>query len=95
MSSAWPVAPAAVALDLLDDHERALADRLLADDPLFRAEVERLRATAGALARLDRDAWRPPAPPPLPDAPIPAPPRPCAVRRRARGGASRSRRPPR
>ena len=74
MSPGWPVAPAAVALDLLDDRERVLADRLLADDPLFRAEVERLCATAGALAQLDRDAWRPPAPPPLPDARIPAPP---------------------
>ena len=81
MSPAWPVAPAAVALDLLDDRERALADRLLADDPLFRAEVERLRATAGALTRLDRDAWRPPAPPPLPDAPLPAPPAAVPVRR--------------
>ena len=81
MSPGWPVAPAAVALDLLDDRERALADRLLADDPLFRAEVERLRATAGALAQLDRDAWRPPAPPPLPDAPLPAPPAAVPVRR--------------
>jgi hypothetical protein len=81
MSPGWPVAPAAVALDVLDDRERVLADRLLADDPLFRAEVERLRATAGALARLDRDAWRPPAPPPLPDEPAPVPPGAVAVRR--------------
>lgn len=79
--SSWPVAPAAVAMDLLDDRERALADRLLADDPLFRAEVERLRATAGALARLDRDAWRPPAPPPAADTPVTAPPAAIRVRR--------------
>ena len=79
--SSWPVAPAAVAMDLLDDRERALADRLLADDPLFRAEVERLRATAGALARLDRDAWRPPSPPPLPDDHLPALPAVVSVRR--------------
>jgi anti-sigma-K factor RskA len=67
MSPRWTVRPAAVALGLLDEGERPVAERLLADDPLFRAEVERLRATAGALNGLDLTSWRPVAPPPLDD----------------------------
>ncbi len=67
MSPRWAVPPAAVALDLLDERERAVAERLLSDDPQFRAEVERLRATTRALAALDRQSWRPSAPPPLDD----------------------------
>jgi anti-sigma-K factor RskA len=67
MSAArWPVAPAAVALDLLDADEQPVAARLIAQDAAFRAEVERLRATTGALVALDADAWDP-APPPLLD----------------------------
>ncbi len=61
----WPLPPAAVALDALSDEERALADRLLADDPTFRAEVERLRSATSALASLERTAWEPVPPPPL------------------------------
>jgi anti-sigma-K factor RskA len=60
----WPIAPAAVALDALDAHERALAERLLAEDPTFRAEVDRLRAMTAALTTLEPTAWDPvPAPP--------------------------------
>jgi anti-sigma-K factor RskA len=63
----WPIAPAAVALDALDERERPLAVRLLAEDPTFRAEVDRLRATTFALTTLDRTAWEPVPPPPLRD----------------------------
>lgn len=63
----WPLRPAAVALDALDDHERAIAERLLAEDPTFRAEVDRLRVAAAALGDLDRTAWEPVPPPPLGD----------------------------
>jgi anti-sigma-K factor RskA len=73
----WPVRPAAVALDVLDDHERRLAERLLVDDPTFRAEVDRLRVATTGLRELDRTAWEPVPPPPLP-----------AVGARRRGPAS-------
>jgi anti-sigma-K factor RskA len=63
----WPLRPAAVALDALDDHERAIAERLLAEDPTFRAEVDRLRVATAALGDLDRTAWEPVPPPPLGD----------------------------
>jgi anti-sigma-K factor RskA len=79
----WPIAPAAVALDVLDDRERPLAVRLLADDPTFRAEVDRLRATASALTALDRTAWEPVPPPPLRDV-APAAEGAAPRRRRAR-----------
>jgi anti-sigma-K factor RskA len=90
VSARWAVRPAAVALDLLDDRERPVAERLLADDPQFRAEVDRLRATTAALHDLDLGSWRPVAPPPLDDdrAVTLRPPRP---RRRA-GAALRRRR---
>jgi anti-sigma-K factor RskA len=82
MSAArWPVAPAAVALDLLDPAERPLAQRLAAQDPAFRAEVTRLRATTAALAALGADAWELEAPPPL-DAHEAAPVAPRAEARR-------------
>jgi len=61
----WPLPPAAVALDVLEPDERAVADRLLADDPTFGAEVDRLRATTAALATVDPIAWDPVPPPPL------------------------------
>jgi anti-sigma-K factor RskA len=64
---AWPIAPATVALGLLAGDERAIADRLLAEDPTFRAEVDRLRATTTALTALDRLGWEPVPPPPLGD----------------------------
>jgi anti-sigma-K factor RskA len=84
----WPVAPAAVALEVLDDRERPLAVRLLAEDPTFRAEVDRLRATAGALATLDRIAWEPVSPPALR---VPA----TAAAESRRGLRRGARRPPR
>ena len=66
MSAArWPVAPAAVALDLLEPEEQPVAARLVAEDPSFRAEVERLRSTTAALVGLDQEAWEPEAPPAL------------------------------
>ncbi len=61
----WPIRPAAVALDLLDGDERAVAERLMVDDPSFRAEVERLRATANGLGGLEAEIWRPEPPPAL------------------------------
>jgi anti-sigma-K factor RskA len=67
VSPRWTVRPAEVALDLLDERERSVAERLMADDPLFRAEVDRLRATTAALRDLDHASWRPDAPPPLDD----------------------------
>jgi anti-sigma-K factor RskA len=61
----WPLAPAAVALDALEPDERPLADRLLAEDPTFRAEVDRLRTTTATLSTLDATTWDPVPPPPL------------------------------
>jgi anti-sigma-K factor RskA len=86
----WPLSPAAVALDALDPGEEALAARLLEGDAAFRAEVERLRATAATLGGLAPDAWSAEEPPPLRlaatiaepgDAPLPAQ-RPGRMRRR-------------
>jgi anti-sigma-K factor RskA len=71
MSAArWPVSPAAVALDALAPEDEALATRLLATDPAFRAEVERLRATAATLGALPDEAWALEPPPPLQLAPV-------------------------
>jgi anti-sigma-K factor RskA len=67
MSPRWPVRPADVVLDLVDERDRPVAERLLAEDPHFRAETERLRALAGTLAELDLEGWRPAVPPPLDD----------------------------
>ena len=67
MSPRWPVRPADVALDLLEGRDRAVAERLLADEPAFRAETERLRALTRALGELELQAWRPASPPPLDD----------------------------
>jgi anti-sigma-K factor RskA len=80
------VRAAEVALGQLDERTRALAERRLAEDPAFRAEVDRLRATADALAGLESSAWRPEAPPPLDDdrAMTLRPPQPVRPRRRAR-----------
>lgn len=80
----WPIAPAAVALGTLDDRERPLAIRLLADDPTFRAEVDRLRATTRALTDLDRTAWEPVPPPPLRADVLAAPQEPARAPRRRR-----------
>jgi anti-sigma-K factor RskA len=86
---AWPIAPATVALGLLDDHERAVADRLLAADPTFRAEVERLRAATAALTTLDRLGWEPVPPPPLGDLGAREAPRGMAARARLRAVGAR------
>jgi anti-sigma-K factor RskA len=88
-ASGWPIAPAAVALDLLDADEHALAERLLADDPTFRAEVERLRTATAALPALDRTAWEPVPPPPLASDVIATPQDPPAARRAWRAGRAR------
>jgi anti-sigma-K factor RskA len=64
----WPIAPAAVALDLLEEDERAVAAQLLAGDAAFAAEVARMRAASGALEALGGDAaaWAlEDAPPPV------------------------------
>ena len=90
----WPIRPAAVALDLLDGDERAVAERLLVDDPSFRAEVERLRATAGVLGGLEAELWRLEAPPALDVDRVAAAataPRPQAVARAAAPPARRAR----
>jgi anti-sigma-K factor RskA len=83
MSARWTLRPAEVALDLLAERDRPVAERLMADDPLFRAEVDRLRATTAALQGLDLGSWRPVAPPPLDDdrAVTLRPPRPRPHRR--------------
>jgi anti-sigma-K factor RskA len=83
MSGRRPVRPADVALDLVDERDRAAAERLLAEDPHFRAETERLRALAETLAQLDLQGWRPAAPPPLDDDRALLPVRHAAAARRA------------
>jgi len=70
MSEQWPVSPSAVALDLLDDQEMAIADHLLAEDPAFAAAVDAQRALAGTLDAMPALMRRPAAPPPL-QAPAP------------------------
>lgn len=57
--------PAELVLGFTDPAGRADAERLVARDPLFRSEVERLQSTIAALEQLDRLAWRPESPPPL------------------------------
>ncbi len=83
MSPRWPVRPAAVALDLLEARERPVAERLLVEDPLFRAEVDLLRGTARELGELELGDWRPVPPPPRDDD--------RAVTRRPPSGARRRR----
>lgn len=61
----WPLSPAAVALDALEPGQEALAAQLLERDGAFRAEVDRLRATAAMLGGLDPAAWSDEEPPPL------------------------------
>jgi hypothetical protein len=63
---------AELALGLVDPER---AERALQEDPLLRAEVERLREAAGALAELELAHWRLEPPPPLAGAPVPAAPR--------------------
>ena len=59
------VDPAAFLLGELTSAERAEAERLLAEDPAFAREVERLRPIVAAVEALPAEAWDPPAPPPL------------------------------
>jgi anti-sigma-K factor RskA len=49
----------------LSAEDRPRAEALLRDDPVFRAEVERLSPIVGTLSELPPDVWTPPAPPPL------------------------------
>jgi anti-sigma-K factor RskA len=96
----WPIRPAAVALDLLDDQERRVAERLMVEDPSFRAEVERLRATARGLGGLEAELWQPEPPPALDvdraavAAAVAGARRPLAHGPRTRAWRSRLRRPP-
>ena len=59
------LSPAAVVLGLVEPEDQRDAERLLADDPLFAAEAQRLRATVAALEELGHTAWRPEPPPRL------------------------------
>lgn len=59
----WPLDPSAVALGLVEDDERAMAMRLLTDDPAFRAEVDRFRVTTAMLRGADEESWEPEPPP--------------------------------
>lgn len=54
-----------VALDELAPDLHAAADERLRSDPVFRAEVERLRGTVTRLEAQPGETWSPPAPPPL------------------------------
>jgi anti-sigma-K factor RskA len=90
----WSIRPAAVALDLLDGDERAVAERLMVDDPSFRAEVERLRATAHGLGELEAELWRPEPPPALDVDREASAERPLARAPRDHPWRSRLRRPP-
>jgi|SRR5690242_6758132 anti-sigma-K factor RskA len=59
------VRPAEVVLGVVDQDDEREVQRLLSDDPLFAAEVERLRGTIAMLEELGHTAWRPEPPPPL------------------------------
>jgi hypothetical protein len=65
MTPRWLVEPAAVALGDVPAEQRELARNLIAADPEFRAEVERLRLLTQQLDALPADAWDLPAAPPL------------------------------
>lgn len=65
MSEQWPVSPSAVALDLLDDQERVIAEHLLVDDPAFAAAVTEQRALSDTLEAMPALMRRPATPPPL------------------------------
>jgi anti-sigma-K factor RskA len=69
--SGRPIRPAEVVLGLVDPADEPEVRRLLAEDPLFRDEVARLRTTTARLEQLDRGAWRPEPPPPVRAAPPP------------------------
>ena len=60
-----PPSPAELVLGLVEPEDQRDAKRLLADDPLFAAETQRLRATVAALEELGHTAWRPEPPPRL------------------------------
>lgn len=58
----WPVDPAELLLGGLTAEERLIAERLVREDPAFRAEVERLRGVAVALTATGaHDPGSPPA----------------------------------
>lgn len=65
MTDRWPVSPSAVALGLVDDDERAVAESLVQSDPDFAAAVERQRDLGGMLAAMPSTVRQPESPPPL------------------------------
>jgi anti-sigma-K factor RskA len=66
-----PIRPSELVLGLVEPEREDEVRRLLAEDPLFREEVDRLRTTVATLEQLDRSAWRPAPPPPLSPAIVP------------------------
>lgn len=61
--SNWPVSPSAVALDMLADDERIVAEQLIENDPIFAAAVEEQRGLTGLLSAMPAEMRRPePAP---------------------------------
>lgn len=85
-----PLEPSDVIFGELTEDERAEADRLMRDDPDFRAQVERLRPTVARLEELPPEAWQelePPPPPSIADLERSAPsltPEPTRPRKRRR-----------
>lgn len=61
----WPIDPVQVALDELDANERLVAERLLADDPTFRAAVDAMRETVARVAAVEDGIWQSDGPPAL------------------------------
>lgn len=59
------VDPIDLLLGELDAEGAREAGRRMAEDPAFRAEVERLRPVVDALEAMPEEAWDPPVPPPL------------------------------
>lgn len=68
--SRWPVEPEQVALGLIEQADTGTVERLLAEDPAFRAAVEDARALMDRLRALPPDIWEPAVPPPF-VAPVP------------------------
>jgi anti-sigma-K factor RskA len=61
----WPVDLIDYLSGELDAEQTAVAERLMRDDPAFRAEVERLRPLVADLRALPAEAWDRTGPPPL------------------------------
>jgi anti-sigma-K factor RskA len=85
----WRIDPADVVLGTVRDEDRLEADRLLRDDPAFRAAVDRLGEAGDALRVLPAEAAGAVAPPALDlDAALDA--RPARTVRRGRGHGGRA-----